>query len=749
MNRMLDIKLRLNSEKNTNKVGSKNLKKNAKTSSKHIQKLLEDLKKVKSFYEKNNLFIKDVLIDVYYNDTICKTGRISELLKIKGDCNDSIVGARFSDSKEGEENHIITHYVPMNVIDNAINKLEIAKSFIENELNKEANSINFDSKLQLNYSNYNLSKTKLRDTIIDCSVLTNFGIPNVKIDSINDSMIVTFYQTELDIYTLLNKLEIDGRKYYYSSAGKNTLSVSKETLEKLVSEVPYLISMTAVDISKIEYGKIAVTSKENIFIPTPKNEPTIGVIDTLFDDNVYFSSWVEYHETLDEVEKLTKANADYVHGTSVTSLIVDGVTLNPSLDDGCGRFKVRHFGVSTGYITISKLVKKIEDIIIKNQDIHVWNLSLGTTDEVSKNFISFDAAAIDSLEQKYNIIFVISGTNDLRKEPKNPKTLRVGSPADSLNSVVVNSVRKDGTPATYSRKGKVLSFFNKPDVSCFGGDFDERINVYTPNGLDEQYGTSFAAPWISRKLCYLIDVLKFTREVAKALLIDAAAGWRFKQSQYKMENLIGFGVVPQNINDILNSEDDEIKFVLKGISNSYYTTNYAIPVPKNNGNKSFYIARATLCYFPECNRLQGVDYTQRELSLKFGIVNNESIQDINFNTQDDDDKHVSERKAREKFRKWENTKFISSLLTTNKARGKSLYNEGFWGISITSKERARVAKMDDLKFGVVVTLKNKKGENRLEEFKHSCLLQGYLVNEIDIKNKIEFYNDAQEEIKFD
>lgn len=749
MNRMLDIKLRLNSEKNTNKVGSKNLKKNAKTSSEHIQKLLEDLKKVKSFYEKNNLFIKDVLIDVYYNDTICKSGRISELLKIKGDCNDSIVGARFSDSKEGEENHIITHYVPMNVIDNAINKLEIAKSFIENELNKEANSINFDSKLQLNYSNYNLSKTKLRDTIIDCSVLTNFGIPNVKIDSINDSMIVTFYQTELDIYTLLNKLEIDGRKYYYSSAGKNTLSVSKETLEKLVSEVPYLISMTAVDISKIEYEKIAVTSKENIFIPTPKNEPTIGVIDTLFDDNVYFSSWVEYHETLDEVEKLTKANADYVHGTSVTSLIVDGVTLNPSLDDGCGRFKVRHFGVSTGYITISKLVKKIEDIIIKNQDIHVWNLSLGTTDEVSKNFISFDAAAIDSLEQKYNIIFVISGTNDLRKEPKNPKTLRVGSPADSLNSVVVNSVRKDGTPATYSRKGKVLSFFNKPDVSCFGGDFDERINVYTPNGLDEQYGTSFAAPWISRKLCYLIDVLKFTREVAKALLIDAAAGWRFKQSQYKMENLIGFGVVPQNINDILNSEDDEIKFVLKGISNSYYTTNYAIPVPKNNGNKSFYIARATLCYFPECNRLQGVDYTQRELSLKFGIVNNESIQDINFNTQDDDDKHVSERKAREKFRKWENTKFISSLLTTNKARGKSLYNEGFWGISITSKERARVAKMDDLKFGVVVTLKNKKGENRLEEFKHSCLLQGYLVNEIDIKNKIEFYNDAQEEIKFD
>lgn len=38
-------------------------------------------------------------------------------------------------------------------------------------------------------------------------------------------------------------------------------------------------------------------------------------------------------------------------------------------------------------------------------------------------------------------------------------------------------------------------------------------------------GTSFAAPWIARKLSYLIDVLGLTRELAKALIIDSAAGW--------------------------------------------------------------------------------------------------------------------------------------------------------------------------------------------------------------------------------
>jgi hypothetical protein len=33
---------------------------------------------------------------------------------------------------------------------------------------------------------------------------------------------------------------------------------------------------------------------------------------------------------------------------------------------------------------------------------------------------------------------------------------------------------------------------------------------------------SFAAPWIARKLSYLIDILGLNRELAKALIIDAA-----------------------------------------------------------------------------------------------------------------------------------------------------------------------------------------------------------------------------------
>ena len=107
--------------------------------------------------------------------------------------------------------------------------------------------------------------------------------------------------------------------------------------------------------------------------------------------------------------------------------------MNLWLDDGRGRFRVRHFVVCSNRISTIRLVKKIKNIVHENPDIHVWNLSPGTEDEVSKNFVSFDAAALDEIQAGRNVIFVVSGTNDNR-EVRNG-ALRVGSPANSLNAL--------------------------------------------------------------------------------------------------------------------------------------------------------------------------------------------------------------------------------------------------------------------------------------------------------------------------
>ncbi|MFR1723599.1 S8 family peptidase [Emergencia timonensis] len=749
MNPILQVKLRFANEANTNRPGARNLRKKAETTVEKIDNLCEDLNAILRFYKSSPRFVKNILVDAHYNDIIAKSNRIRALIKPEGkEANDMIVGARFSEAPAGEENHIITYYVDEVTIKKTIENLEIAKRFLNEKLSGKATFDNFNEPENiLNYNGFGIPKSKIRDIIVDCSVIDSFSRPQITNVPDKELFLITFYKTELSMEELLEKLKIDDIRYKYSFYGDDTMSADKELYDILESNVPYLISMVSSDLSQVTFDDITKNKKEDdIYIPEPSNEPVIGVIDTLFDESVYFADWVENTDYLNDIERMASSDRNREHGTQVSSIIVDGPRMNPWMDDGCGRFKVRHFGVCVDKIQTTRLVKKITEIVNNNPDIHVWNLSLGTDDEVSKNFVSYDAAFLDELQAKKNIVFVVSGTNDNRDEKNG--ILKIGSPADSLNSIVVNSVRRDGTPASYSRKGNVLSFFNKPDISYYGGDYNERIKAYSCCGQEEVYGTSFAAPWISRKLCYLIDVMGLPREVAKSLIIDSAAGWEYKTGAYRNKEIMGYGIVPIDIAQVLSTENNEIKFLLYGTSESYKTTNYAIPVPRDEDNKYPYIARATMCYFPECSRSQGVDYTNRELSLKFGRVKDDGkIDDINENIQDEDGSHTDERKSRKEFRKWENTKFISKILKAN--RPVKSYGDRLWGITVTSKERLSSKMQKELNFGAVITLREINGVNRIQDFISACNLRGWIVNELDVQNQVEIYNANQEEILFD
>ncbi|MCM1056811.1 MAG: S8 family peptidase [Firmicutes bacterium] len=753
MNNLLEVKVRYNHRKRDKGLIFVNLRKNGETDVRRIEQLQENLKAIVRYYESIPKYLKGYLIDVNYNDIIAKSMRISEVLKPSGkQTNDVVVGARFSDASEGQENHIITYYVDEETIKQTLEKLEEAKRFLVEELDGRAVPENFnetkEKKPDLDYKSYS-SKNIIRNLIVDCSVVESLSVPHVTADVQKESFLLTFFQTEYSLSEMLEQLKIDRYLYPYAFYGKDTISVSWDLYQILQDKVPYMISMISSDLSQVTLEAVDKSKqKYKRDIPKPSNEPTIGVIDNLFDEEVYFSEWVKNTDYLDEFESINGRDVSRDHGTEVTSIIVDGPGLNPWLDDGCGRFKVRHFGVCVDRISVPRLVNKIRNIVNDNPDIHVWNLSLGTDDEVSKNFISYDGSALDELQASKNIIFVVSGTNDNRSQREG--MLRVGSPADSLNAVVVNSVKRNGLPASYTRKGTILSFFNKPDVSYYGGDYEEseRIKVCSSKDIEAVYGTSFAVPWIARKLSFLIDIMGFPREVAKALIIDSAAGWEFKTSTYKIQNQIGYGIVPIKISDILESDNQEIRFVLYGTASSYITSNYSIPVPRDSDNKYPFIARAALCYFPQCSRVQGVDYTSRELSLRFGRVNRKGeIDDINENTQDEEGVAVDERKSRRDFRKWENTKFISKILKKNRALNS--YDERLWGISIVSKERLTNAMTSDLNFGVVITLREINGVNRIQDFITACTLRGWIVNEIKIENRLTLYNKNQEEITFD
>ncbi len=740
MNNLLQLKGQLIQKKNTSIPGAPKLPVSETVTVEHLEKLKNDLVRLYNVWE-NDTIIDGALISVYYDILVPKSKRIRTLLSKKSEeSNLSIVGARFADTEKHK--HIITHYIDLDTINVNIKKLEKAILVLRKYYNGIINNDGLKEldKYKKNIEKIGLSKSLFNNVIVDSFCVEKFDVLDNS-GLITNENIITLYETNVDIEEIMKKLKIN--QYKFSKLDKHTVRLMPDELFLLKEKAPYLIAMATSDLSEYTLDLFEKKIEDKIItIPDPTNEPIIGVIDTLFDENVYFNKWVE---SVDLVSKERERNyKDYIHGTAVSSIIVDGPTINPDLDDGCGRFRVKHFGVALNGVNSSiSIVRSIKEIVESNKDIKVWNLSLGSSIEINPNFISPEAAILDEFQFKYNIIFVVAGTN----KEENSTVIRIGAPADSINSIVVNSVDFNGNIASYSRKGKVLSFFNKPDVCYYGGDTNGFMKTCIGTGEYLTMGTSFAAPWITRKLAYLIEKMRMTRETAKALIIDSAIGWN-KIDDLK-SNYIGFGRVPVRIENVINSNNDEIKFYIEGVSKLYDTYTNNIPVPVYQDKYPF-IAKATLCYFPKCSRNQGVDYTNTELDIYFGRIDNKGrIKSINENHQSDNsERWITEKDAREFYRKWDNVKHINQILKEN-LKPKKKYNDRLWGLSIKTKERLNRRDGENIKFGVVITLKEINGINRIDDFINQCSLRGWLINRIDIENQLEIYNTAEEEIRFE
>lgn len=744
MNNVLELKGKrfVQADREIRSVGI-SMKSNINVTSERLQILIDKLSQIREFWRLEQRPFQGILISVRYNKIVAKSNRISGLLKGKAS-NSAIVGAKFDSEKS---KHIITYFIELSDLDSSIALLKKSKNILKNYFNEGISQKVFQNNTlftNIQFGDYGLSKTLFKQVIADVSYIDDFEI-DMAIPQLNSS-IITLYDTGMDIKSLLKEIGIEVLSDKIMD--NHTVFLDENQLEQLLNKAPYLVSMATEDLSKLSPEDFFQENTSDILtLPSPGIEPTIGVIDTLFDTRVYFSEWVEYHDLVSD--DIPKNQDDYRHGTAVSSIIVDGPRLNPWLDDGCGRFKVRHFGVAVGARFSSyTIIKHIKNILSNNKDIKVWNISLGSNQEINDNFISAEAAVLDRIQYENDVIFVISGTNK-----SNPNVEKIGSPADSINSMVVNAVTKDGISTKYARKGLALSFFSKPDVSYYGGSKEQYINVCQPLGEVKIAGTSFAAPWIARKLSYLIDVLGLNRECAKALIIDAAHGWNACEAP-EVVALYGHGVVPIRIEDIIQSKNDEIKFLVSDISEKYNTYNYSFPIPLKD-DKYPYVAKATMCYFPMCDRMQGVDYTNTELNLRIGRLKDDgTLNPINKDKQNQDDDlssdsvHILEGEARNIFRKWDNVKYVTELPTDRK-RPKKSYSNKNWGIEIKTNNRLNTKDGIGIRFGIVVTLKELNGVNRIDEFIRNCNLSGWLVTPIDIKTRIDLHQISNEEIHFE
>ncbi len=746
MNNLLELKGKFNHYKNPGGFGAVSLPNGANdkpVTIEHLNKLKLQLEKIYNKWETDTI-INGALVTVHCTGIIAKSNRLKRLLSEPNgqNENDNIRGAKFDYTYK---KHIFTYFISLNALQRSIKELELTISVVKQNYQDKISKTDIDNIKQKKISfPSDLSLSNFSQIIKDSYFVEDFDV-YAETEQVQDTSIISLYKTGVDIKVILRQLGIDLIENKMLDA--TTLRLTKEEIDILLAKAPYLIAMKTKDLAELTNDDIVHENheKNDKFILEPKNEPVIGVIDTLFDKSVYFANWVEFIDMVDN--EIPKGLEDCFHGTAVSSIIVDGPALNPNLNDGCGRFRVKHFGVATaGKFSSFSILKSIRLAVNQNPQIKVWNLSLGSMFEINRNYISPEAAELDKIQSEYDVVFVVAGTN----KPKD-KTgdMRIGAPADSINSIVVNSVDFKNQAASYHRTGPVLSFFYKPDISYYGGDKLDGINVCSIYGETFQTGTSFAAPWIARKMSYLIQVLGFTREVAKALLIDSAAGWNRKDN-YVCD--IGYGIVPIRIEDIVSSRDDEIKFVFSGATEEYETSAFNIPIPVDKDNKYPYITRATLCYYPKCSRNQGVDYTDTEINFQFGRVAKSStggfkLNTFDKNTQGDVCDKTKENSAREHWRKWDNIKHIAAF-GKQSTQAKKSYDGAICGVKMTIKERL-TSKHETIPFGIVITLKEINGINRISDFIKYCNMKGWLVNQVDIKNRIEINNIAEEEIIFD
>lgn len=107
-----------------------------------------------------------------------------------------------------------------------------------------------------------------------------------------------------------------------------------------------------------------------------------------------------------------------------------------------------------------------------------------------------------------------------------------------------------------------------------------------------------------------------------------------------------------------------------------------------------------------------------------------------------------EEEARDIFRKWDNVKRICEQIKV-RCVPKKAYDAGMWGIKIITKERVASRHKRPMQFGIVITLKEMYGKNRIDDFIKTCEAKGWLVNRLDVQNQLDVYIRAEEDIEFE
>lgn len=490
------------------------------------------------------------------------------------------------------------------------------------------------------------------------------------------------------------------------------------------------------------------------------SDTTIGIIDGgIGDKNSALNQYI--------VDRRSYVGADYQnhqHGAFIASTILYGNYLNKISETKPKRFKLLDIEAlpnndpTVGYtdsISEDDLMDIIEECMKQYSGIvKIWNLSIGLPDCVCNGEISDFGEFLDIMQDKYNVQFFVSSGNFLRLEKwpfayREDDSDRIIAPADSVRAITVGSLAlndseesysKINEPSCFTRRGPGVGYMVKPEIVDYGGNYNitgnsKNVGIFgmTPdNKLVENIGTSFATPRALYKYSYIYDELvEKDLLLAKALLIHSA---RINSKSLLKEGqrlYTGYGMAPNDPQDILQTSSDEITIVFKqGIKQGKILEMLDFPFPKSLIYEGKYHGEIfmTLVYSPLLDKNYGVNYCRSNVDVSFGPVYSNKTYNSKVKLEKVNE-YAFEKERVKNGSKWAPVKAYYH----NLKQGIQVGN--YWKLEINRLTRYDVA-LPEQEFILVITIRDPNGKDIYSDMVNELREKSFVTNNLEVRSQV-------------
>lgn len=403
-----------------------------------------------------------------------------------------------------------------------------------------------------------------------------------------------------------------------------------------------LATMDAViSVKKMPYFELSVSPEPyntNLDVREPvegEDYPVVGLLDSGVEPIPHLAPWLDAEEN---VAGLEEDDIRRLHGTSVAGVINYGDILEGELLTGTSPMRIRSCIVNTDdrviMVSEEEMVEHIKTAIINNPDVHVWNLSQGSSNEIDIEEFSDFAIALDSMQKEHRILICKSAGNI---DSAVPGKKRITQGADSVLALTVGSCAHKfadegdapvGARSPFSRIGPGPAGIIKPDVVHAGGNLHVGVNSFSNAGYQNNIykGTSYSTPRVSALAASLEHRLDrpFDPLLIKALLIHSASYPLLPANADKsLFEEMGFGR-PALLDEILFNDPNEFTMVWRPVFQDGVDLQIQdIPFPSSLVEDGYFTGEVTITLVtsPVLRSVEKSEYCQSEVNVSLTSYN--------------------------------------------------------------------------------------------------------------------------------